>query len=70
MVLVQENLGCGYDLTKDYISINTDYEVKYQDVVVCILEKKNKILISTRPYPKIFHGHLNFLVEKYFGEFY
>ena len=35
-------------------------EAKYQDVVACILVKKNKILISTRPYPKIFHGYYEF----------
>ena len=40
-------------------------EAKYQDVVACILVKKNKILISTRPYPKIFHGYYEFPGEKY-----
>ena len=35
-------------------------EAKYQDVVACILVKKNKILICTRPYPKIFHGYYEF----------
>ena len=34
-------------------------EAKYQDVVAAFL-KKNKILISTRPYPKIFHGYYEF----------
>ena len=35
-------------------------EAKYQDVVACILVKKNKILICTRPYPKKFHGYYEF----------
>ena len=35
-------------------------EAKYQDVVACILVKKNKILISSRPYPKILHGYFEF----------
>ena len=35
-------------------------EAKYQDVVACILEKKNKVLISSRPYPKIFHDYYEF----------
>ena len=35
-------------------------EAKFQDVVACILVKKNKILISSRPYPKILHGYYEF----------
>ena len=46
-------------------------EAKYQDVVACILVKKNKILISTRPYPKIFYGYYEFPGGKVLsGEFF
>lgn len=46
-------------------------EAKYQNVVACILVKKNKILISTRPYPKKFHGYYEFPGGKVLsGEFF
>ena len=46
-------------------------EAKYQDVVACILVRKKKILISSRPYPKILYGYYEFPGGKVsYGEYF
>ena len=35
-------------------------EVKTTKIVACIFKKKNKILISSRPYPKPYYGFYEF----------
>ena len=72
MELIKDVQQCGRAISlKNIYQLMQIIEVKEQDVVVCILIRKEKILITSRPFPKIFHGFYEFPGGKvHKGEFY